>query len=237
MNNKLKEEIEKIQNRAAGELVLSWYLARLANTILIACYSLDKGNDRLAKEWLFGAMEMWTEVDIFEDLNDSNGSAEDLQAWFDKGMEGELNHGQALKIIYKEYPELQRAYQINSESARLIEAFCADDAEWHKLLDKRDEENSTLISLVVKLADKCTEMQQKLEHINQWLPSLPENVKCPTAPELIWLQVDPEPEEENKPVYPVNLYSGDVTWSSSREFPTDTLYVRADFLLQSIKQC
>ncbi|EJD6474830.1 hypothetical protein ACLI07_09570 [Providencia huaxiensis] len=67
--------------------------------------------------------------------------------------------------------------------------------------------------------------------------SLPESINCPTAPELIWLQVDPEPEEENKPVYPVNLYSGDVTWSSSREFPTDTLYVRADFLLQSVKQC
>ncbi|MCB6144840.1 hypothetical protein [Providencia rettgeri] len=67
--------------------------------------------------------------------------------------------------------------------------------------------------------------------------SLPESINCPTAPELIWLQVDPEPEEINKPVYPVNLYSGDVTWSSSREFPTDTLYVRADFLLQSVKQC
>ncbi|MBS0859677.1 hypothetical protein [Providencia rettgeri] len=67
--------------------------------------------------------------------------------------------------------------------------------------------------------------------------SLPESINCPTAPELIWLQVDPEPEKINKPVYPVNLYSGDVTWSSSREFPTDTLYVRADFLFQSVKQC
>ncbi|EJD6408325.1 MULTISPECIES: hypothetical protein [Providencia] len=67
--------------------------------------------------------------------------------------------------------------------------------------------------------------------------SLPESINCPTAPELIWLQVDPEPEEINKPVYPVNLYSGDVTWSSSREFPTDTLYVRAGFLFQSVKQC
>ncbi|EMH6405842.1 hypothetical protein ACPS97_003716 [Providencia rettgeri] len=60
--------------------------------------------------------------------------------------------------------------------------------------------------------------------------NLPENINCPTAPELIWLQVDPEPEEENKPVYPVNLYSGDVTWSADREFPTDTLYIRADLI-------
>ncbi|BBU96549.1 hypothetical protein [Providencia rettgeri] len=60
--------------------------------------------------------------------------------------------------------------------------------------------------------------------------SLPESINCPTAPKLIWLQVDPEPEEENKPVYPVNLYSGDVTWSADREFPTDTLYIRADLI-------
>ncbi|QZY66043.1 hypothetical protein K7H99_08450 [Providencia rettgeri] len=60
--------------------------------------------------------------------------------------------------------------------------------------------------------------------------SLPESINCPTAPELIWLQVDPEPDEENKPVYPINLYSGDVTWSAEREFPTDTLYIRADLI-------
>ncbi|MGB5118836.1 MAG: hypothetical protein WBO26_18075 [Providencia rettgeri] len=132
---------------------------------------------------------------------------------------------------------VEKISQANEDSTKLIEAFCADDAEWHKLLDTREQENSTLISLVVKLADKCSEMQKELERINNLLPSLPENIKCPTAPELIWLQVAPEPEEENKPVYPVNLYSGDVTWSSDREFPTDTLYVRADFLLQSVKQC
>ncbi|MFK0795301.1 hypothetical protein ACIWJA_20265, partial [Proteus mirabilis] len=60
--------------------------------------------------------------------------------------------------------------------------------------------------------------------------SLPESINCPTAPELIWLQVDPEPDEENKPVYPINLYSGDATWSADREFPTDTLYIRADLI-------
>ncbi|HBO22470.1 MAG TPA: hypothetical protein DD649_06215 [Providencia sp.] len=60
--------------------------------------------------------------------------------------------------------------------------------------------------------------------------NLPESINCPTAPELIWLQVDPEPEEINKPVYPINLYSGDVTWSADREFPTDTLYIRTDLI-------
>ncbi|HAT5573577.1 TPA: hypothetical protein JAD16_001586 [Proteus mirabilis] len=108
MTDKLKEEIEKLQNNAASELVMSWYLARLANTILIACYSLDKDNVSLAKEWLFGAMEMWPEVDIFEDLKGSNGNADDLQAWFDKGMEGEKNQSQYLKIIREQYPEIEK---------------------------------------------------------------------------------------------------------------------------------
>ncbi|MCG9943638.1 hypothetical protein [Providencia rettgeri] len=59
---------------------------------------------------------------------------------------------------------------------------------------------------------------------------LPESINCPTSPELIWLQVDPEPEEINKPEFPVNLRSGDVTWCADRIHPTDTLYIRADLI-------
>ncbi|EMK3758599.1 hypothetical protein V8167_004223 [Providencia rettgeri] len=61
--------------------------------------------------------------------------------------------------------------------------------------------------------------------------NLPESINCPTAPELIWLQVDPEPEEMNKPEFPVNLRSDDVTWCADRVHPTDTLYIRA-YLIQ-----
>ncbi|HHR6142725.1 TPA: hypothetical protein ACS72N_003059 [Providencia alcalifaciens] len=60
--------------------------------------------------------------------------------------------------------------------------------------------------------------------------NLPESINCPTAPELIWLQVDPEPEEINKPEFPVNLRSDDVTWCVDRIHPTDTLYIRADLI-------
>ncbi|HCZ9066197.1 TPA: hypothetical protein O4G11_001342 [Proteus mirabilis] len=60
--------------------------------------------------------------------------------------------------------------------------------------------------------------------------NLPESINCPTAPELIWLQVDPEPEEINKPEFPVNLRSDDVTWCADRTHPTDTLYIRADLI-------
>ncbi|EJD6367684.1 hypothetical protein LHV16_05730 [Providencia rettgeri] len=60
--------------------------------------------------------------------------------------------------------------------------------------------------------------------------NLPESINCPTSPELIWLQVDPEPEEINKPEFPVNLRSDDVTWCADRIHPTDTLYIRADLI-------
>ncbi|HJF25998.1 MAG TPA: hypothetical protein K8V18_13595, partial [Proteus mirabilis] len=60
--------------------------------------------------------------------------------------------------------------------------------------------------------------------------NLPESINCPTAPELIWLQVDPEPEEINKPEFPVNLRSNDVTWCADIIHPTDTLYIRADLI-------
>ncbi|MEW4516534.1 hypothetical protein [Proteus vulgaris] len=60
--------------------------------------------------------------------------------------------------------------------------------------------------------------------------NLPESINCPTAPELIWLQVDPEPEEINKPEFPVNLRGDDVTWCADRIHPTDTLYIRADLI-------
>ncbi|WP_275076437.1 hypothetical protein [Providencia rettgeri] len=65
---------------------------------------------------------------------------------------------------------VEKTSQANEDSTKLIEAFCADDAEWHKLLDAREQENLTLINLVVKLADKCSEMQKELDHINNLKP-------------------------------------------------------------------
>ncbi|MBP6083449.1 MAG: hypothetical protein KA732_19535 [Providencia sp.] len=65
---------------------------------------------------------------------------------------------------------VEKISQANEDSTKLIEAFCADDAEWHKLLNVREQENSTLISLVVKLADRCSEMQKELERINNLQP-------------------------------------------------------------------
>ncbi len=83
---------------------------------------------------------------------------------------------------------------------------------------------------------KCSEYHKDIR-LEAWQASreslinnLPESINCPTAPELIWLQVDPEPEEINKPEFPVNLRSDDVTWCADRIHPTDTLYIRADLI-------
>ncbi|MEQ5184099.1 hypothetical protein ABN222_06160 [Providencia alcalifaciens] len=76
------------------------------------------------------------------------------------------NYHQVIELC--EY--IEHASKINEYSSRIIEAFCADDAEWHKLLDASEQESSTLISLVVKLADKYTEVQKELERINNLQP-------------------------------------------------------------------
>ncbi|CAM3946208.1 hypothetical protein [Xenorhabdus thuongxuanensis] len=70
------------------------------------------------------------------------------------------------------------------------------------------------------LLKKVEEQQPELQ--------LPEHILCPTAPEYIWLQTDPEPEEEGRPVYPDN--GVEITWCSDWINPTDTLYVRADLI-------
>lgn len=51
---------------------------------------------------------------------------------------------------------------------------------------------------------------------------------CLSAPERIWLQVDPEPLEAGKPQYPTDAGRDDVTWCRDQINETDTLYIRAD---------
>lgn len=188
MNNKLREEIEKIQNNAAGELVNSWYLARLANTILIACYSLERGNIKLAEEWLFGAMEMWTEVDIFEDLKGSNGSAEDLQAWFDKGMEGEKSQSQFLQIIHEQYPEIEKLRKeplFNKEQMKLGVLFARNhliSAYRANFIDCDLKEFAKFMSLLSHVANESIDIELMMsdvlacnEQAEEWIKSALEN--------------------------------------------------------------
>jgi hypothetical protein len=59
---------------------------------------------------------------------------------------------------------------------------------------------------------------------------------CPTAPERIWLQVDPEPEEDGQPEWPSHPYvRDDVTWCADKINNTDTLYIRADKVVELLR--
>ncbi len=49
---------------------------------------------------------------------------------------------------------------------------------------------------------------------------------CPTAPERIWLQSDPE--STGTPIYPTDPSPDDVTWCADKINNSDTRYVRAD---------
>lgn len=59
-------------------------------------------------------------------------------------------------------------------------------------------------------------------------------IPCPTAPARIWLQVDPEPEDREKPVFPSDPHSGDITWCADKINDTDTCYIRADLALCAV---
>lgn len=58
---------------------------------------------------------------------------------------------------------------------------------------------------------------------------------CPTAPERIWLQVDPEPETDGFAVYPENPAQDDVTWCADQINANDTLYIRADKVFELLR--
>lgn len=60
-------------------------------------------------------------------------------------------------------------------------------------------------------------------------------ILCPTAPERIWLQVDPQPETEGYAVYPENPAQDDVTWCADKINTTDTLYIRADKVFELLR--
>ena len=108
MTDKLKEEINALQGRAAMANIDECIMVRLSLTIQAASYLIDKGKPEEAKDWLFGALEWGTDTNIFDDLKDSDGNSEDIQVWFDKRMEGEISLDEAFKLIRSRYPEIEK---------------------------------------------------------------------------------------------------------------------------------
>nr|ELR5173114.1 hypothetical protein [Providencia rettgeri]ELR5195411.1 hypothetical protein [Providencia rettgeri] len=84
-----------------------------------------------------------------------------------------LNHWDVLidpRLLIKLCNLLESSIKINDDNNKLIEAFCADDADWHKLVDKKNKESSQMVNLIMKLVNNLHEMQSKLERINNLQP-------------------------------------------------------------------
>lgn len=64
MTDKLKEEISSIMDRAAMGNATVCILNRFANTVQIAAFLISKGKVKEATDWLYGALEWDSEVDI-----------------------------------------------------------------------------------------------------------------------------------------------------------------------------
>lgn len=60
--------------------------------------------------------------------------------------------------------ELESLIKTNGDNSKLIEAFCADDVDWNKLIDKKNMESSQLIELIMKLADElCNSKREQMK--------------------------------------------------------------------------
>lgn len=84
-----------------------------------------------------------------------------------------LNHWDVLidpRLLIKLCNLLEASIKINDDNNKLIEAFCADDTDWHKLVDKKNKESQQMINLIMKLVNKCHEIQSKLERVNNLEP-------------------------------------------------------------------
>ncbi|HGN1205757.1 TPA: hypothetical protein ACKRPP_001175 [Proteus mirabilis] len=59
---------------------------------------------------------------------------------------------------------MESLIKTNGDNSKLIEAFCADDVDWNKLIDKKNMESSQLIELIMKLADElCNSKREQMK--------------------------------------------------------------------------
>ncbi|EPF4713906.1 MULTISPECIES: hypothetical protein [Proteus] len=86
----------------------------------------------------------------------------ELQVLIDytKGMIAD-NKEPEKKVIVALCDELESLIKTNEDNNKLIEAFCADDVDWNKLIDKKNMESSRLIELIMKLADELCNSKRK----------------------------------------------------------------------------
>lgn len=104
MTDKLKEEINALQQEVARGHVYEWELHRLNLLLLVIEHYLSEDNSKEAHLWAQSIFQ-WIDSEFYEEMKSNTG---DINAWFNKQMEGAVSTEQALKITRKLYPEIEK---------------------------------------------------------------------------------------------------------------------------------
>ena len=108
MTDKLKKEINALQGRAAMVSLDGYIITKLLCYMQISDYLISKGEINEARSWLCMATDNDPDFNIFDDLKDSDGNPEDINAWINKQLEGEIGDDESLELIRNKFPEIEK---------------------------------------------------------------------------------------------------------------------------------
>ncbi len=108
MADKLKEEINALQCRAAAVKIDSQIMNRFSVYIQVSAFLISKGEIDRAESWLHIAMDSGMEPSIFDDLKDSDGNKKDIDSWVSKKLDGEICFEQSVDLIRSKFSEIEK---------------------------------------------------------------------------------------------------------------------------------
>ncbi|WP_311746756.1 hypothetical protein [Proteus penneri] len=108
MTDKLKEEINAIQGRAAAVKIDSQIMNRFSTYIQVSAFLISKGEIDRAESWLHIALDSGMEPSIFDDLKDSDGNKKDIDSWVSKQLNGEICFEKSVDLIRNKFPEIEK---------------------------------------------------------------------------------------------------------------------------------
>ncbi|MDM3563008.1 hypothetical protein O9361_05185 [Proteus vulgaris] len=104
MTDEIKAEINALQQEVARGHVYSWELHRLNLLLLVVEHYLSENNPKEAYLWAQSIFQ-WIDSGFHDEMKKNTG---DINAWFNKQMEGSVSTEQALKITRELYPEIEK---------------------------------------------------------------------------------------------------------------------------------
>ncbi|MEY0031034.1 hypothetical protein AB7W76_20775 [Providencia rettgeri] len=104
MTDEIKAEINSLQQEVARGHVYSWELHRLNLLLLVVEHYLSENNPKEAHLWAQSIFQ-WIDSEFHDEMKKNTS---DINAWFNKQMEGAVSTEQALKITRELYPEIEK---------------------------------------------------------------------------------------------------------------------------------